>query len=93
LQSGDLGTLDRLHSLAAGLATRSDGSAIASGRAVSILAQSVKTQANLQACIDGLAAIAVSSIIAFVLLLAFEPPPQGPASPRRPFGRLSWRSS
>ena len=93
LQSGDLGTLDRLQALAAGLAARSDGTAIAAGRAASILAQSVRTQANLQACIDALAAIAVSSIVAFVLLLAFGPPPQGPASPRGPLSRLHRRNS
>jgi DHA2 family multidrug resistance protein len=93
VQVGDLDTLYRLHALGAGVASRSDGAGIAARRALGILAQSVRVEANLQACIDGFMAIAVSVLIAFALLLALERPPQGPASPNLRFGRPQRRRS
>jgi len=93
VQMGTLDTLSRLQALGAGVASRSDSAGAASARAVAILSQSVRTQANLQACIDGFSLIAASSVVAFVLLLAFAPPPRGPASPTLGLGRLRWRKS
>jgi hypothetical protein len=70
-----------LHSVAAGLASRSDSTTAAGARALGLLAQTVRAQANLEACLQGFAAIAASSVVAFLLLVAFDPPPKGPASP------------
>jgi DHA2 family multidrug resistance protein len=81
VQAGSLETLARLQALTLGIAGRSEGAGVASARAVGILSQTIRTQANLQACIDGFALIAASSVVAFVVLLAFASPPKGPASP------------
>jgi DHA2 family multidrug resistance protein len=81
VQSGTLEATARLHSMAAGIASRSDSATTAGARALGMLAQSVRAQANLEACVQGFALIAISSLAAFVLLLAFDRPPKGPASP------------
>jgi DHA2 family multidrug resistance protein len=87
LQAGALDTVTRLQSLTLGLASRADA---ASARAAAILAQSVRTQANLEACIEGFALLSASTAIAFVLLLILQPAPPGPASPRGPLAGIRW---
>lgn len=82
VQAGTLEALARVQSVAQGLASRSPGAGSGTARSVALLAQSVRTQANLQACVEGFAVIAASSVLAFLLLLLFQPPPRGPASPR-----------
>jgi DHA2 family multidrug resistance protein len=89
VQTGALDTLTRLQTLTAGLASRGDP-ASAGARAAAILAQNVRTQANLQACIEGFAVVAASTAVAFLLLLILEPPPEGPASPHGPLARIRW---
>lgn len=81
VQAGTIEAAARLHSVAAGLASRSDSATAAGARALGLLAQTVRAQANLEACLQGFAAIAASSVVAFLLLVAFDPPPKGPASP------------
>lgn len=87
VQAGALETLARLHALSSGLASRTDGADL---KAAAILAQNVRAQANLQACIEGFAILAAGTAIAFLLLLMLEPAPPGPASPRGPLTGIRW---
>jgi len=93
VQSGALDTAGRLQSVAEWLAGRGDGAGAAAARSLGVLARSVRVQANLQACVEGFAVIALSSVVAFVLLMAFDAPPKGPASPRGLDLGLRWRRS
>ncbi len=90
VQAGALETLARLQALGNGLAGRTDSAGL---QAAAILAQNVRTQANLQACIEGFALLAASTAIAFLLLLILQPAPPGPASPRGPLTGVRWSRS
>lgn len=90
VQAGAIDAVGRLQSIAAALASRADGAGAAASRAVAILAQSVRLQANQQSLIEGFAVIAASTALAFLLLLTFDRPPTGPASPQGPLGRIRW---
>ena len=89
VQAGVVGTLARLHDIGARLPVSPLGSGGAIARSTALLAQAVRAQANLQACIEGFGLIAASTAFAFWLLLAFDAPPKGPASPHI----LRWRGS
>jgi MFS transporter, DHA2 family, multidrug resistance protein len=81
VQSGTLLTAERLQAYAAAVQARSPGSAGASARATGLLAQAVRTQANVQSYIDGFALVALVMMGALVLVALLGPAPQGPASP------------
>ncbi|WP_218508366.1 MFS transporter [Variovorax sp. dw_308] len=87
VQAGAVGTLARLQGIGAGLGVAPQGAGAALARSTALLAQAVRTQANLQACIEGFGLIAASTALAFWLLLALDAPPKGPASPHV----LRWR--
>lgn len=80
VQAGDLDTVQRLQEYAAAVASRSPGAA-ANARATGLLAQAVRTQANVQSFVDSFMLAALLMAGALVLVALLGPAPQGPASP------------
>jgi len=93
VQAGAVDTLSRLQSTAAAIASRAESSGAAAARAAGLLAQSIRTQANLQAYVEGFAMVAAGTLLTMLMLVIIEPPPQGPASPSQGLGRLRWGRS
>lgn len=87
VQTGDLLTQERLHTYAAAVAARSPGTAEA--RATGLLAGAVRTQAYVQAYVDGFWLVAATMAAALVLVALLRPAPAGPASPTPLLPRLS----
>lgn len=79
--AGSVATLGRLQAGAAALATHSASGSETVARSTALLAQSVRTQANLQSFIDGFQFIAASTVFALALLLFLTRHPPGPAAP------------
>lgn len=99
VEAGDPATVGRLQDYAAAVLARSQGAAGAGARATGLLAQAVRTQANVQSFIDSFAIVGGIMLVALVLVALLNPAPQGPAShvpwlrlalPRFPWPR-SWR--
>jgi hypothetical protein len=79
VQSGDAGVALRLHDYAS--AVGHDVSPLAAtGRAVVVLAQVVRSAAATQGVIDGFATIAGLTALALALVVLHKPAPIGPAS-------------
>lgn len=87
VQAGDLLTQERLQAYAAAVASRSPGSSGA--RATGLLAGAVRTQAYVQAYVDGFVLVAAIMAAALVLVALLRPAPAGPASPTPLLPRLS----
>jgi DHA2 family multidrug resistance protein len=90
VQSGALDTLARLQTIAGAIASRAEAAGAALARATGLLAQAVRTQANLQSYVEGFAVIAASTVVALLLLVILDPPPRGPASHDPSLARIRW---
>ena len=82
VQAGDLLTQLRLQEYAAAVFSQSTGPAQANARAVGLLSNAIRTQANVQSYVDGFLAVAVIVLLALVMVAFLRPAPIGPASPR-----------
>lgn len=81
VQTGGLLTADRLQEYAAAVQARSAGAGAANARATGLLAQAVRTQANVQSYVDGFLLVALVMLGALFLIALLSPAPHGPASP------------
>jgi DHA2 family multidrug resistance protein len=79
VQSGDAGVALRLHDYA-GAVGHDVSPLAAAGRAVGVLAQTVRSAAATQGVIDGFVTIAGLTALALALVVAHKPAPIGPAS-------------
>lgn len=79
VQAGDLLTQERLQLYASAVSGQSPGTANA--RATGMLASAVRTQAYVQAYVDGFLLVAAIMAAALVLVALLRPAPAGPASP------------
>lgn len=80
VQAGDLLTQLRLQEYAAAILPQSIGPAHADARAIGLLANAIRIQANVQSYVDGFLAVAVIVASAMVLIALLRPAPAGPAS-------------
>ncbi len=72
---GSVNTIQRLQDYAGAVAARSVGQTGANGRATVLLADAVKTQANVLAYIDGFMVIGFAAIGVLLLMLFLREPP------------------
>ena len=86
VQPGSLLTTDRLQEYAAAVQTRSAGLGAASARASGLLAQAVRTQANVESYLDGFVLVALLMVAGLAVVALLGPAPHGPASPAPLFG-------
>ena len=81
VQSGSMLTMERLQNYAAAVQARSTGNSEARARAVELLFQAVRTQANVQSYVDGFALVALIMVATLALVALLGAAPDGPASP------------
>lgn len=79
VQSGDAAVAIRLHDYV-GAVGHDVGPLVATGRAIAILEQVVRSAAATQGVIDGFVTIAGLTVVALALIVAHKPAPIGPAS-------------
>jgi MFS transporter, DHA2 family, multidrug resistance protein len=77
VQSGGTAVLDRLEDYRDAVSGRGNEAA----RATGLLAQAIRTQANVQSFVDGFALVGVLVACGLVLVALMGPAPRGPASP------------
>lgn len=80
VQAGSELTMQRLQDYVAAVMPHSPGAA-ANARATALLAQTVRTEANVQSYIDGFFLVAAVMLFALALVALLRRAPEGPASP------------
>ncbi|HEX4173259.1 MAG TPA: MFS transporter [Acetobacteraceae bacterium] len=78
VESGAASVLARLAAYADAVAARSIGSAGASSRAASLLAQAVRNQANVLSYVDGFTVVSIVAILMLLLTALLRPVPASP---------------